>query len=220
MSCSQFQQLPPHLRSADDAALLSLSGRNKWRQCPACSHVVECSQGCNHIKCVCGCSFCFFTRATPSTQTLERQHATCTARRRAPARSLTSPRKQRQQASSSNNSCLVPWHSLALLPWHCPALPRWYSLLLVRGGVAGGSPAADAGTRPPSTTALMAARGGGSGTTKTMRSSSCSCSFENQSNQSALVKRRISRILCTGNVLKNGAEQLSRLAPTHPSARY
>ncbi|KAG1669196.1 hypothetical protein FOA52_001447 [Chlamydomonas sp. UWO 241] len=58
-SCEAFQALPPHQRSADDAALLRLSDVLRWKQCPSCSHVVERSEGCNHMACLCGGSFCY-----------------------------------------------------------------------------------------------------------------------------------------------------------------
>ncbi|KAG1669189.1 hypothetical protein FOA52_001440 [Chlamydomonas sp. UWO 241] len=47
-SCEAFQALPPHLRSAKDAALLNLSATLRWMKCPSCSHVVERIDGCNH----------------------------------------------------------------------------------------------------------------------------------------------------------------------------
>jgi hypothetical protein len=31
----------------------------KWKRCPSCRHVVERSHGCNHMKCRCGCHFCY-----------------------------------------------------------------------------------------------------------------------------------------------------------------
>ncbi|GLC42598.1 hypothetical protein PLESTF_000735500 [Pleodorina starrii] len=58
-TCAAFQALPAHLRSAEDAAMLQLSERQQWKRCPACKLVVERSEGCNHMKCRCGCDFCY-----------------------------------------------------------------------------------------------------------------------------------------------------------------
>lgn len=58
-TCAAFQQLPAHLRTKDDAALLNLSAKQKWRQCPQCKHMVERVAGCNHVQCRCGTPFCF-----------------------------------------------------------------------------------------------------------------------------------------------------------------
>lgn len=58
-SCAAFQQLPPHQRSVEDAQMLRLVDQNHWKHCPACSIVVERTQGCNHMQCRCGASFCY-----------------------------------------------------------------------------------------------------------------------------------------------------------------
>ncbi|KXZ52052.1 hypothetical protein GPECTOR_10g1075 [Gonium pectorale] len=58
-TCAEFQALPPHLRSAEDAALLRYSARRQWRQCPRCRQMVERSEGCNHVRCRCGAGFCY-----------------------------------------------------------------------------------------------------------------------------------------------------------------
>lgn len=44
---------------ADEAALYDLSAQKKWRQCPTCLNMVEKTDGCNHMDCVCGLDFCY-----------------------------------------------------------------------------------------------------------------------------------------------------------------
>ncbi|KXZ48561.1 hypothetical protein GPECTOR_26g464 [Gonium pectorale] len=58
-TCADFQKLPAHLRSAEDAAMLQYSARQQWKQCPHCKQMVERSEGCNHMKCRCGREFCY-----------------------------------------------------------------------------------------------------------------------------------------------------------------
>ncbi|GLC37168.1 hypothetical protein PLESTM_000549900 [Pleodorina starrii] len=58
-SCAAFQALPAHQRSAEDAAVLQLSERQRWRACPACKRMVERNQGCNHMRCLCGGEYCY-----------------------------------------------------------------------------------------------------------------------------------------------------------------
>jgi len=59
-TCEQFQALPAHLRSAEDAALLQLAGREGWRACPGCKAMIERNaDGCNFVKCRCGTAFCY-----------------------------------------------------------------------------------------------------------------------------------------------------------------
>lgn len=43
----------------DETALYDLSVRQKWRQCPTCFTMVEKTDGCNHMDCVCGIDFCY-----------------------------------------------------------------------------------------------------------------------------------------------------------------
>ncbi|KAG1669190.1 hypothetical protein FOA52_001441 [Chlamydomonas sp. UWO 241] len=58
-TCEAFQALPPHLRSAEDAALLQLSDMQRWKQCPRCSHMIERISGCSHMTCRCGTHFTY-----------------------------------------------------------------------------------------------------------------------------------------------------------------
>jgi hypothetical protein len=61
LTCKDFQALPPEQRSAEDAAVHHIARRQAWKRCPAqgCGHLVERSDGCNHVLCLCGCSFCY-----------------------------------------------------------------------------------------------------------------------------------------------------------------
>lgn len=47
---------------ADDpnlTALYALGNEKKWKQCPTCLNMVERTEGCNHMDCVCGVEFCY-----------------------------------------------------------------------------------------------------------------------------------------------------------------
>jgi hypothetical protein len=39
--------------------LLELGSEKKWKQCPTCLNMVEKTEGCNHMDCVCGVEFCY-----------------------------------------------------------------------------------------------------------------------------------------------------------------
>jgi len=43
----------------DESALYDLGLRQKWRQCPTCLTMVEKTDGCNHMDCICGIDFCY-----------------------------------------------------------------------------------------------------------------------------------------------------------------
>eukprot|EP00727_Mastigamoeba_balamuthi_P011517 m51a1_g6989 hypothetical protein (300) ;mRNA; r:156269-157168 len=64
----QFVETEHHwreLQEADNPARLEdlqldPAGRgSEWQQCPRCSSVVFINRGCNHMRCICGCDFCF-----------------------------------------------------------------------------------------------------------------------------------------------------------------
>lgn len=42
-----------------DVRLAKLAKEEKWQSCPSCSHMVERTEGCNHMDCVCGVRFCY-----------------------------------------------------------------------------------------------------------------------------------------------------------------
>lgn len=50
MSCGAYKRSNPSV-SAEDAKLKSLAKKNMWRQCVKCNHMVELTEGCNHITC-------------------------------------------------------------------------------------------------------------------------------------------------------------------------
>lgn len=41
--------------------MLRIVAERGWRRCPSpgCGHAVERTDGCNHVRCKCGCSFCY-----------------------------------------------------------------------------------------------------------------------------------------------------------------
>ncbi|CAH8390535.1 unnamed protein product [Eruca vesicaria subsp. sativa] len=61
LSCSEYKKLHPNPNPpADDVKLKSVATNNKmWRQCGKCQHMIEVTQGCNHITCRCGHEFCY-----------------------------------------------------------------------------------------------------------------------------------------------------------------
>ncbi|XP_020882538.1 LOW QUALITY PROTEIN: uncharacterized protein LOC9302452 [Arabidopsis lyrata subsp. lyrata] len=58
LSCTEYKKLHPN-PPADDVKLKSLANNKMWRQCGKCQHMIELSQGCNHITCRCGHEFCY-----------------------------------------------------------------------------------------------------------------------------------------------------------------
>ena len=61
LDCGTFQNLPAHLRQAEDIALLQHARDKGLRSCPRCRELVE-RQGqdqCNFVECRCGCAFCY-----------------------------------------------------------------------------------------------------------------------------------------------------------------
>ncbi|KAL9284074.1 putative transcription factor C2H2 family [Arabidopsis thaliana] len=58
LSCAEYKKLHPD-PPADDVKLKSLANNKMWRQCGKCQHMIELSQGCNHITCRCGHEFCY-----------------------------------------------------------------------------------------------------------------------------------------------------------------
>ncbi|KAL0843508.1 hypothetical protein Bca101_016753 [Brassica carinata] len=58
VSCTEYKKLHPNPPS-DDVKLSSLANNKTWCQCDKCLHVIELTQGCNHITCRCGYEFCY-----------------------------------------------------------------------------------------------------------------------------------------------------------------
>lgn len=50
LSCAEYQKLHPE-PLVDDTKLKSLAKDQNWRQCVKCRHLIELSQGCNHMTC-------------------------------------------------------------------------------------------------------------------------------------------------------------------------
>ncbi|KAI8351987.1 hypothetical protein B0O80DRAFT_106591 [Mortierella sp. GBAus27b] len=57
MTCEQFQAQGGD--SEEDRAMHQLVQDRRWRHCPSCRFVIEKQQGCNHMVCHCGQSFCY-----------------------------------------------------------------------------------------------------------------------------------------------------------------
>ncbi|KAG0324835.1 hypothetical protein BGZ99_001399 [Dissophora globulifera] len=57
MTCEQYQSQGGD--SEEDRAMLRLVRDRHWRHCPSCRFVIEKQQGCNHMICHCGQSFCY-----------------------------------------------------------------------------------------------------------------------------------------------------------------
>ncbi|KAF9170323.1 hypothetical protein BGX21_002299 [Mortierella sp. AD011] len=59
MTCEQYQIQSQGGSSEEDRAMLRLVQDRHWRHCPSCRFVIEKQQGCNHMVCHCGQSFCY-----------------------------------------------------------------------------------------------------------------------------------------------------------------
>ncbi|KAE8788402.1 hypothetical protein D1007_37587 [Hordeum vulgare] len=58
MTCYNYKRRYPQARP-DDAKLQNLARQQLWRQCVKCKHMIELSEGCYHMTCVCGYQFCY-----------------------------------------------------------------------------------------------------------------------------------------------------------------
>ncbi|XP_020875616.1 probable E3 ubiquitin-protein ligase rbrA, partial [Arabidopsis lyrata subsp. lyrata] len=58
LSCAEYKRLHPE-PPFDDMELKCLANDQMWRQCTECKHMIELSDGCNHITCRCGYEFCY-----------------------------------------------------------------------------------------------------------------------------------------------------------------
>ena len=60
ITCKEYQQLPPHLKSAHDIAFLNLAKERMMRKCPKCHMLVDKTpDSCNQVVCRCKCVFCY-----------------------------------------------------------------------------------------------------------------------------------------------------------------
>ncbi|KAG0045429.1 hypothetical protein BGZ83_009356 [Gryganskiella cystojenkinii] len=58
-TCEEYQNQARGGESEEDRAMLQLVQDRHWRHCPSCRFVIEKQQGCNHMVCHCGQSFCY-----------------------------------------------------------------------------------------------------------------------------------------------------------------
>ncbi|KAG8934215.1 hypothetical protein FRC02_010385 [Tulasnella sp. 418] len=58
LTCEQYQDLPEAERASEDQVVIELARSERWRRCPSCQVVIELSQGCNHMTCICKHEFC------------------------------------------------------------------------------------------------------------------------------------------------------------------
>ncbi|RHN67555.1 putative transcription factor C2H2 family [Medicago truncatula] len=60
MNCQEFQksEIGQGLKQSD-RKFLELAKREKWKRCPKCSMHVQRTTGCEHMRCRCGCHFCY-----------------------------------------------------------------------------------------------------------------------------------------------------------------
>ncbi|XP_006292499.2 probable E3 ubiquitin-protein ligase ARI10 [Capsella rubella] len=59
MSCNDYKRLMGTNLTTEDRKLNLLANRLMWRQCEKCKHMIERSEGCIHVTCRCGYSFCY-----------------------------------------------------------------------------------------------------------------------------------------------------------------
>ncbi|KAI8595989.1 hypothetical protein EDD21DRAFT_389672 [Dissophora ornata] len=59
LTCEQYQNQSQGGDTEEDRAMLRLVQDRHWRHCPSCRFVIEKQQGCNHMVCHCGQSFCY-----------------------------------------------------------------------------------------------------------------------------------------------------------------
>ncbi|KAF9921390.1 hypothetical protein FBU30_008610 [Linnemannia zychae] len=59
MTCEQYRDQAQGGQTEEDRAMLQLVQDRHWRHCPSCRFVIEKQQGCNHMVCHCGQSFCY-----------------------------------------------------------------------------------------------------------------------------------------------------------------
>ncbi|EOA25904.1 hypothetical protein CARUB_v10019283mg, partial [Capsella rubella] len=59
MSCNEYKRLMGTNLTTEDKKLNLLANRMMWRQCGKCKHMIERSEGCIHVTCRCGYSFCY-----------------------------------------------------------------------------------------------------------------------------------------------------------------
>ncbi|GAA6023533.1 hypothetical protein JCM11491_005531 [Sporobolomyces phaffii] len=58
-SCEQYQALPIDERTPEDVAVFELARQQGYSRCPGCRALMELTEGCYHMTCVCGTESCF-----------------------------------------------------------------------------------------------------------------------------------------------------------------
>ncbi|KAI4338739.1 hypothetical protein MLD38_023759 [Melastoma candidum] len=58
-TCEEYQNLPLEERDAADITLHRLAANNRWKRCQQCRRMIELTQGCRHMTCLCGHEFCY-----------------------------------------------------------------------------------------------------------------------------------------------------------------
>ncbi|ORZ26772.1 hypothetical protein BCR41DRAFT_205551 [Lobosporangium transversale] len=58
-TCEQYRAQAHGNETEEDRAMHQLVQDRHWRHCPSCRFVIEKQQGCNHMVCHCGQSFCY-----------------------------------------------------------------------------------------------------------------------------------------------------------------
>ncbi|KAB1222136.1 hypothetical protein CJ030_MR2G002686 [Morella rubra] len=59
MNCEEYQNLPLEERDAADITLHRLAQTKRWKRCQQCRSMIELTQGCYHMTCLCGHEFCY-----------------------------------------------------------------------------------------------------------------------------------------------------------------
>ncbi|KEH34170.1 zinc finger, C3HC4 type (RING finger) protein [Medicago truncatula] len=60
MNCQEFQEWKDNQDEEQlERKFLELANSEKWQRCPKCSMHVQRNGGCEHMRCRCGCNFCY-----------------------------------------------------------------------------------------------------------------------------------------------------------------
>ncbi|KAF2836535.1 hypothetical protein M501DRAFT_979778, partial [Patellaria atrata CBS 101060] len=58
-NCKQEEHNGPCLENQETKAVMRYATKRGWKRCYNCRNLVELSQGCNHMECICGAEFCY-----------------------------------------------------------------------------------------------------------------------------------------------------------------
>jgi len=62
-TCAEFKAIPVSERAPEDLVFAALALKQKWRRCPKCGAMVERTEGCNHMTCICNYEYCYICGA-------------------------------------------------------------------------------------------------------------------------------------------------------------